>query len=375
MNETTKFNISPSFGRYKKPKMNYSDSSRQNLDYTIDSKREDNSVISGFEQQHGVVYNDGIIGQPSNQSQGLLEALEATSSTVLPTNHIIPQVSRDQHQHQHQYRPQRVPQLSSQLEQEIVPASNQPRDFELPTQSSQNSTSSNHNQLQRFSTQSSLKPRRTRKNKPGKKFGAKKRSWVWSWFKQDNRNPNLAVCNKCMRVIIRVTSDKGSPKKLIEHLKTHRITAGHRTTPIGENIGADHGQRSGEDEQARGTSYYVRTSNLERQCSQTERGNALSSGFAGPYTPPFISHVYSKRSFQHHLLAFLLENKLPVNIIRSESFQKAIGDLRPGAFADLQELIYFYDSCMQVSQFETDTQVFASAEESAILSLLANTLQ
>ncbi|PVH13942.1 uncharacterized protein CXQ87_002061 [Candidozyma duobushaemuli] len=66
--------------------------------------------------------------------------------------------------------------------------------------------------------------KRERKNRPGQKFGAKKKSWVWTWFVQDSRDPNVAVCDYCGKIITRQPSDKGSPKKLSEHLKTHKLS-------------------------------------------------------------------------------------------------------------------------------------------------------
>ena len=66
--------------------------------------------------------------------------------------------------------------------------------------------------------------KRERKNRPGQKFGAKKKLWVWTWFVQDLRDPNVAVCDYCGKIITRMPSDKGSPKKLSEHLKTHKLT-------------------------------------------------------------------------------------------------------------------------------------------------------
>lgn len=63
-----------------------------------------------------------------------------------------------------------------------------------------------------------------RKNRPGQKFGAKKKLWVWTWFVQDLRDPNVAVCDYCGKIITRQPSDKGLPKKLSEHLKTHKLS-------------------------------------------------------------------------------------------------------------------------------------------------------
>lgn len=58
---------------------------------------------------------------------------------------------------------------------------------------------------------------------PGRRFGAKKKLWVWSWFVQDPADTTVAVCDYCGKIIRRQPSDKGSPKKLIEHLTTHKL--------------------------------------------------------------------------------------------------------------------------------------------------------
>lgn len=66
--------------------------------------------------------------------------------------------------------------------------------------------------------------KKERKNRPGQKFGAKKKLWVWTWFVQDLGNPNMAVCDYCGKIITRQSSDKGLPKKLSEHLRTHKLS-------------------------------------------------------------------------------------------------------------------------------------------------------
>lgn len=67
--------------------------------------------------------------------------------------------------------------------------------------------------------QSRVRPRH------GNKLGARKRNWCWNWFTQeDPRDKNVATCDYCGRLIRRMPSDKGSPKKLLEHLNTHKIT-------------------------------------------------------------------------------------------------------------------------------------------------------
>ncbi|SCW00166.1 LAFE_0B10902g1_1 [Lachancea fermentati] len=63
------------------------------------------------------------------------------------------------------------------------------------------------------------KPRRTLH-----RIGAKKRNWCWNWFAQDEHDKNVAICDYCGRSVRRLKSDRGSPKKLLEHLHTHKIT-------------------------------------------------------------------------------------------------------------------------------------------------------
>ncbi|KAK7686837.1 hypothetical protein QCA50_009912 [Cerrena zonata] len=88
----------------------------------------------------------------------------------------------------------------------------------------QQAQQNNSNQGGQQATDNETKVKKERKNRPGQKFGAKKKSWVWSWFAQDSQDPNIAACDYCGRIITRLASDKGSPKKLSEHLKTHKLT-------------------------------------------------------------------------------------------------------------------------------------------------------
>lgn len=71
---------------------------------------------------------------------------------------------------------------------------------------------------------------------PGRRFGAKKKLWVWSWFVQDPADTTVAVCDYCGKIIRRQPSDKGSPKKLIEHLTTHKLnkTLVNTTRPMSD---------------------------------------------------------------------------------------------------------------------------------------------
>lgn len=78
-------------------------------------------------------------------------------------------------------------------------------------------------QLKRAPSDSKGIVKRERKNRPGQKFGAKKKLWVWTWFVQDQKDPNVAVCDFCGKTITRMASDRGLPKKLTEHLRTHKL--------------------------------------------------------------------------------------------------------------------------------------------------------
>lgn len=68
-------------------------------------------------------------------------------------------------------------------------------------------------------------------------------------------------------------------------------------------------------------------------------------------------------------------NRLPINVIRSREFYQVVQDLRSEAVHELQEVLYLYDSIIQVSQFGPDTQAFATTEENATMALLAGFLQ
>lgn len=55
--------------------------------------------------------------------------------------------------------------------------------------------------------------------------------------------------------------------------------------------------------------------------------------------------------FHKHLLKFLTENKLPINVIKSHSFQQLIYDFRSDSVADLLELTNLYSSLLEVSRY------------------------
>lgn len=155
-------------------------------------------------------------------------------------------------------------------------------------------------------------------SRPGKvskpKFGAKKKSWVWNWFSQDPTNVNVATCDQCEKVITRLPLDKGSPKKLSEHLRTHKIGP---DTP------------------------------------NPRRGNYLSANLA---MGNFLMEEggYSAIRFHKDVMRFLVENKLPLSIVKSPSFRQLVRTLRPGAEYDLNELGGLYLSLVEVMKNESD---------------------
>lgn len=340
-----------------------------------------------------------------------------------------------------------------------------------------------------------------RKNRPGQKFGAKKKSWVWSWFIQDSQNHNVAACDLCGKIITRLESDKGSPKKLSEHLKTHKIEKDtiNTTRPIpidGNGIVYDsegkplENQPLPEPKQSQSPNQpqpQIQGVHLSRhpsqasipsfapqqqphhqphqpnQPNQTQQPqqqpqqapyqaslpqqsmptqfqnqlqnqlplnqhphlNSLSGASTGnsssmvganaipgssqqipaqvssqaplsnmndfrtrPITnndagyqyninnhnnrrylsPDFDNSPYSAMKFHKHLLKFLTENKLSINVIKSHSFQQLIYDLRSDSVMDLLELTGLYNSLIEVSRFENN---MGSMEESNMVSTFA----
>jgi hypothetical protein len=275
--------------------------------------------------------------------------------------------------------------------------------------------------------------KRERKNRPGQKFGAKKKSWVWSWFIQDSTNPNIAACDYCGKIIIRLPSDKGSPKKLSEHLKTHKLSKESinysRPIPI-DGFGTTY-TNNGEplnypnqfDESSNvitstsprspiiGTSSHSGTndaSNLsngtQNQTHNSSDQNALSPNFVVPgqqfdngyrkeqlkrkeayslinhrrfVSSDFDNTPYSPMKFHKHLMKFLTENKLPIHVIKSQSFQQLIYDLRSDSINDLMELTSLYSGLLEVSRYEPGgtedetVNAVSSVVEKAELSLVA----
>lgn len=291
--------------------------------------------------------------------------------------------------------------------------------------------------------------KRERKNRPGQKFGAKKKSWVWTWFIQDVQDPNVAACDYCGKIITRLASDKGSPKKLSEHLKTHKLNResinnsrpipvdGNGTTyaPNGLPLGyatananfsthpapspspshghGGHGHASGPvpvsntslapspssgDHTKRNNnnsilkdSYHQNLHLLNRQQHQSQDiqqpsqlthhqlqqhllglPHPTANNSAIPTNPQATNNLdfnvgrrfistefdnapYTTMKFQKHLMKFLIENKLSISVIKSQSFQQLIYDLRSDSVSELLELTGLCSSLLEVSRFDTNS--------------------
>ncbi|RKP30227.1 hypothetical protein METBISCDRAFT_9940, partial [Metschnikowia bicuspidata] len=192
---------------------------------------------------------------------------------------------------------------------------------------------------------------------PGRRFGAKKKLWVWSWFVQDPADTTVAVCDYCGKIIRRQPSDKGSPKKLIEHLTTHKLnkTLVNTTRPMSDMgplsfialsvLGpySDNGliDRKSSIEQSN-QSYFDRLNGALRRSADSEVRFDRSSG-------AFDDSPYTDTNLLRRLLAFLQENKLPIDVIKLASFHQLVFDLRPEAVKDLLVLDTVFSSCVEVS--------------------------
>jgi hypothetical protein len=200
-----------------------------------------------------------------------------------------------------------------------------------------------------------------RVNKPGQKFGAKKKSWVWNWFIQSEEDCNLATCDACGKMIKRLASDKGSPKKLGEHLRTHKIdknsTNPRRDGHNGMIVHSEEGQR-----------HYYNTLNTSHVTYKVhplshEATGATEQGVQGGETVPgldvseFDQQPYSQAKFQKQIMRFLVENKLPLSVVKSSTFRQVIYTLKPSAIPDLNELNHLYSSLLEVIDNEKDDDV------------------
>lgn len=252
------------------------------------------------------------------------------------------------------------------------------------------------------------KPIKRRKNRPGVKFGAKKRLWVWLWFVQDYTDPNVAACDFCGKIIVRLPSDKGLPKKLIEHLRTHKLEPnsvnysraipidgyGVTYTPLGEPMNYPN-DREEEDDIV--TDNVIESTPMRNQMSTAvvpatqaspelnENKVAVQTNLNNAYNRPrgndprrvtvaesqrksrrldhnlleqrrvirtdFDNAPYSAMKFHKHVMKFLTENRLPIAVIKSHSFQQMIYDLRTEAVSDLAELTTLYSSLLEVQNY------------------------
>ncbi|CAH6720521.1 hypothetical protein CLIB1444_04S01926 [[Candida] jaroonii] len=252
------------------------------------------------------------------------------------------------------------------------------------------------------------KPKRERKNRPGQRFGAKKKSWVWSWFIQDTTNPNIAACDYCGKVITRLPSDKGSPKKLSEHLKTHKLdkeSINHtRQIPIDGNGVTYHGNGNGtsinfDNYQNKPqpqspplgpmTIAGVSMGNTGIALDRPELRTSISSiDSINTKSKPEINYVnqrrylsadfdnspYTPMKFQKHLLEFLSENKLSINAIKSHSFQQLVYDLRSDSMVDLSEITGLFSTLLEASRSENQNNSLP-IEEVNLAQNLAQTVE
>lgn len=329
--------------------------------------------------------------------------------------------------------------------------------------------------------------KRERKNRPGQKFGAKKKLWVWTWFVQDLLDPNVAVCDYCGKIITRQPSDKGLPKKLSEHLKTHKLlrdlintlrlvpvdgngityspsgllmnyknypnqnqnnltnqsmgnpqlgsllqhslqnqgldnvdmppskpTKYRRTGPMNgvQGVGsvpANNGASLGRidsigsvsgvsgvnvDERLmnshQGLSHQNHQNHQHHPNHPTPNSNANANQPQNPLArnslnspvqygrrfilPNFDNAPYSAGKFHKHLLHFLADNKLSIRLLKLQSFQQLIYDLRPDSITDLLELTGLYLSFVEVSRVDTDPEAQEGHQTTLAETNVVNTL-
>ncbi|KAH3685808.1 hypothetical protein WICPIJ_003221 [Wickerhamomyces pijperi] len=296
-----------------------------------------------------------------------------------------------------------------------------------PTQrnSSGSTTNSTHNHPHPRA-QAISQPRAPRVNRPGQKFGAKRRSWVWEWFIQDPTDYNIATCEVCGKCVVRLSSDKGSPKKLAEHLRTHKIERGGPQQHAQQQAQAQQAQIQQQQQQQQqipqpNASFYQGTgsangvhsnnttvtssagsaaipnnssiSTLEAQQTNFSAGQngttaasvtATTTNAAGntntvhtekvkqprkrqakkttlkvpvPAKSSTLTHqlptTYNSLRFQKNILQFVLENKLTLATIKTESFKDLVMGLNPQAVKDLEELNGLYPSLIEVLSGKT----------------------
>lgn len=208
-----------------------------------------------------------------------------------------------------------------------------------------------------------------RVNKPGQKFGAKKKSWVWNWFIQDIADSNVATCDFCGKIIKRLASDKGSPKKLGEHLKTHKIDRNSvnpkRDSMIVGDANRHYFNTINSNQTFKPHPLSNQTANIQQQQQQQAQQQVPQNSYnrqqststtntGADFTntnydkSEFDQSSYSQAKFQKDIMKFLVENKLPLAIVKSPSFRQVIFTLKPEAIPDLNELNHLYSSLLEV---------------------------
>ncbi|KAK6461401.1 hypothetical protein DFJ63DRAFT_314031 [Scheffersomyces coipomensis] len=272
--------------------------------------------------------------------------------------------------------PQTLPQPTQPSQESSSTSGPQPPQQTQPQQTSPTSVNAS-NPGASSSASDAQAAKSIRINRPGQRFGAKKKSWVWSWFVQDSQDPNIAACDYCGKIIMRLPSDKGSPKKLSEHLKVHKVSKETinytRPVPV-DGYGVTYNNNGEPIEYPPNYQEQQDSANTSSVTipgvGPSARGISTSSpSVAKPRAPRFnpgdysnllsnrrfISNDfdnsnYSAMKFHKHLMKFLTENKLPISVIKSHSFQQLVYDLRSDSVNDLIDLTGLYNTLLEVSR-------------------------
>lgn len=208
------------------------------------------------------------------------------------------------------------------------------------------------------------------RRKPGPKPGSRKRLWVWRWFHQNPEDPSEATCDVCGRHLKRNATDRGLPKKLVEHLRVHRIlsadaamllrpfsvvtelppkpdsgalptTAPHHRSPQGPVIAP----------------YRL----PPRQMIPIQPYPPLIPFPPGQQQqpppqphPPSDPDPYSPVGFQKAVVRFLAENKLPILVVQLLLFRQLVGELRPQLVPAIADLTILYLGMLEVLKNEDE---------------------
>ncbi|KAK6205560.1 uncharacterized protein RJT21DRAFT_17016 [Scheffersomyces amazonensis] len=354
--------------------------------------------IAQHQQSQSVQQGQSQVQTPQQQQQQQQQHQQSPQQPGIKTSPHVQSGTSPQQTSTTQSVGQNVGPQSTQSAQQVVGVVRSNVDGPEGSSQSAESPSSGNNEI------SNSKPQRV--NRPGHRFGAKKKSWVWSWFVQDNSDPNVAACDYCGKIIMRLSSDKGSPKKLSEHLKVHKVSKEtinySRAIPV-DGYGVtynNHGEpidyppnyheqqatAAAAVSAATGNDSIVQTSSSNSLINTTSqgptnsntntgsRGRNYHSGTTTTNTPTSnrfnaetYSHIlnnnnrrflsndfdnspYSSMKFHKHLMKFLTDNKLPITVIKSHSFQQLVYDLRSDSVGDLIELTGLYNTLLEVSR-------------------------